>query len=61
VRRKSNKLADILANQGVSCNDNRVSMGWQVLPQGSLKLLCHNQTEEDREVSRNKAKAAKSK
>jgi len=55
VRRNANKLADILANQGVNCNEHRVSMGWQVLLQGSLKVLCQNQAEEDREVYRKKA------
>jgi len=51
---------DILANQGVSCKDNRISMEWQVMPQGNLKSLCQNQVEEDKEVYRNKAKEAKS-
>jgi len=54
VCRKANKLADILANQGVNCKEHTVSLGWQEVPQGSLKILCHTQVEEDREVYRNK-------
>ena len=36
VRRTANKLADILANQGVICTESRVSMGWQEMPQNRL-------------------------
>lgn len=60
VCRKPKKLADILENQGVNYKERTVSMGWQAVPQGSLKILCHTQAEEDREVYRNKTIEARS-
>lgn len=56
VRRKANKLADILANQGVTCKDSRVSMSWLAMPQNDLKELCHHQAEEDKQVYQNNTK-----
>jgi len=50
VRRKANKLADLLANQGVICTDNRMAMDWQDLPQRRLKTECQNQVDEDKTV-----------
>jgi len=40
--RKANRLVDILANQGVSGTECRVSMGWQELPQSRLNALCYD-------------------
>lgn len=37
VRRKSNKLTDILANQRVTCKDNRIMMSSHAMPQSDLK------------------------
>ena len=49
VRRKANKLAYILANQGVSCKDNAILRRWNKMVQSNLKKLCHNYVEEDKE------------
>lgn len=54
VHRKANKLADFLANQGVSYKESRVFIGWQEMPHGNLKTLIHNLVEEDKEVFPNK-------
>lgn len=58
MQRTTNKLADILANQGVICIENRVVMGWQELPQNRLKVNCYDQADEDRMVFRNRAMEA---
>lgn len=42
VRRKTNKLADLLANQGVVCTDDRVVMNWCDSPNNRLKIDCQN-------------------
>lgn len=60
VRRKANKLADLLANQGVNYTTNKVAMGWQGLPQNGLKEQCCYQVDEDMMVYRNKAMEAMS-
>lgn len=54
VRRKANKLADILANQGVSCKDSAIFKRWNTMAQSNLKKLCHNQAKEDKEEYRSK-------
>lgn len=58
VRRKANKLVDILANQAVTYKDNEISMSWRSLPQSNLKGLFHNQVEEDKKVYQNITKDA---
>lgn len=50
VRRKANKLADTLANQGVINSECRFEMKWQEMPQGRVKVLCEEQVAEDREI-----------
>jgi len=55
VRRKANKLVDLLANQGVNCTIRRVVMGWQGLSQSRLKEQCGGQADEDMLVYRNRA------
>jgi len=52
VRRKANKLVDLLANQGVSCTENNVSMKWQELSPIRLRALHCEQAEEYRDVFR---------
>jgi len=42
VRRMTNKLADILANQGVLCTKSRIKLSWQEMPQNILRAHCHN-------------------
>ena len=42
VRIKANKLADILANQGVSSKENAILSKWNTMVQSNLKKLCHN-------------------
>lgn len=54
VRRKTNKLADILANQGVSSKDSAILRRWNTMVQSNLKKLCHNRVEEDKEEYRHK-------
>ena len=46
VRRKANKLADLLANQGVIYIDNMVVMNWQEVPRNRLKTECQHQANE---------------
>ena len=60
VHREANKLADLLANQGVSCIEVKVSMDWQELRQSRLRTLYCEQEEEDRRVFRHKAMEASS-
>jgi len=60
VRKKANKLADILANQGVSCKDRKILMDWLAMSPSNLKELCHNQEEEDKEVYKNKTQESNS-
>ena len=55
VLRTTNKLVDILANQGVLCTKSRVALSWQEMPQNRLKAHCHDQADEDRMVFRNRA------
>ena len=57
VRRKANKLADIMDNQGVCCIEGEVLREWQELPQRRLKDLCLKQAKEDMDVFRNRTKA----
>eukprot|EP00253_Pinus_taeda_P024910 PITA_24910 len=47
VRRTANKLADLLANQGVNCTEEKFATKWQELTQLSLKAKFHDQVEED--------------
>lgn len=58
VRRKANKLANLLANQGVSNIEVKVLLEWQELRQSRLRTLCCKQEEEDRRVFRHKAREA---
>ena len=53
VRRLANKLADILANQGVLCTKIRVNLSWQEMPQNRLREYCLNQANADRTLFRN--------
>eukprot|EP00253_Pinus_taeda_P001503 PITA_01503 len=50
VRRKANKMVDLLANQGVIYTDNRVAMNWKELPQNKFKTACQNLADEDKTV-----------
>jgi len=50
VRRKANKLADLLANQGVINSDCRIKMKWQEMPPSRLKAICDAQATEDKEI-----------
>lgn len=47
MRRKANKLVDLLANQGVIYTNNREMMNWQDFPRNRLKMECQNQANED--------------
>lgn len=47
VQRTSNKLADLLANQGVNCIEEKFATKCHELTQLSLKEKCHDQAEED--------------
>lgn len=59
MRRTTNKLADIMANQGVICTENMGTMGWQELPHNRLKANCHDQADEDNMVFQNRAMEAR--
>lgn len=50
VLRATNKLADILANQGVLYTMSRVELSWQEMPQNGLRVHCLDQADEDRKV-----------
>lgn len=56
MRRKAFKLADILANQGVSCKEDNAWRKWQELPQSRLKALCSEQATEDMDIFGNRSK-----
>jgi len=43
VRRNSNKLVDILANQGVDSVECKMEKKWQEMPQNCLKVLYNEQ------------------
>lgn len=47
VQRMENKLADLLANQGVNCVEEKFATNWQELTQLSLKAKCHDRIKED--------------
>lgn len=49
VRRKANKLAEILSNQGVNNKDSEILRRWNTMAQRNLKKLYHNQPKEDKE------------
>jgi len=50
VWRKANKLADLLADHGVTNPDCRIEMKWQEMPPSKLKALCDAQAAEDKEI-----------
>ena len=50
ARRKANKIADLLANQGVTNPDCRIEMNWQEKPPSMIKALCDAQAIEDKEI-----------
>lgn len=50
VRRNANKLADLLANQGVSSAEGGMVKKWLEIPPSHLKAICNDQAAEDREV-----------
>jgi len=54
VKRRANKLADILANHGVGCKNSTILWRWNTMAQSNLKNLCQNQAEEDIEGYRSK-------
>lgn len=58
VWRAANKLADIMANEGVICSESRVAMGWQEMPQNRIKVYYHDHVDEDRMVFWNRAMEA---
>jgi len=53
VHQNANKLADILANQGVNNADRGMEKKSEEMSQNRLKELCDKQAEEDDEVDRN--------
>ncbi len=54
VRRTTNKLTNILANQGVISTKSKVVLKWPELSLSRLKTQCHDQADEDIMVFRNK-------
>ena len=56
VRRSANKLADLLANQGVNNIDGEMAKKWQETPQNRIKVLCEEQATKDKEIFRNQAR-----
>lgn len=50
VRRRANKVADLLANQGVINSECRIKMKWQEMPPSRLKAICEAQAIEDKEI-----------
>lgn len=52
MRINANKLADILANQGVNNEDCRMVKNWKEMPQNRAKVLCNEQVAEEMEVVR---------
>jgi len=56
VRRKANRLADLLANQGINYIEDKVLMEWKELSQRRLRALCFEHVEEDRRLFRHKAR-----
>ena len=50
VRRSANKLADLLANQGVNNAGCGMANKWQGIPQNRFKAFCKEQPAEDREM-----------
>lgn len=60
VRRLANKLADILANQGVIHTKCNVEMEWKEMPQDRLKAYFHDQANEYWKVFQIRAMEARS-
>lgn len=54
VQRIANKLADILANQGVVCTKNKVKLILQEMSQNRLREQFFSRVEEDNKVFRNR-------
>jgi len=54
VIRTSNKLANILANQGLLSTKSMVALSWPEMPLNRLKVQCHDQVDEGIMVFRNK-------
>lgn len=54
VRRTTNKLADILANEGVLCSKSIIRYDRIRVPQGHLREECSKQVTLDRELHQSK-------
>lgn len=59
VPQKTNKLGDLLANQGVINSYCRIKMKWQEMPPIMLKAICDAQAIEDKEIYDHWARAVR--
>ena len=54
MHRTINRLADIMANEGLLCAKSNKIFEWIETPQGRLRDECHKQATLDREFYRNR-------
>lgn len=50
VQRTTNRLADIMANEGVLCTKSNKIYEWSETPQGRLRDECHKQATLNKEI-----------